>query len=260
MPFSLEITSVTQVAPISATVATVLIQFVVTGIRPDLVQVYAYHAAASGAGGLGDVVDTVDLNMTDPAYSSSFQVQAGTYYTIALCPRTKTGDDLDDEIEGQYWESYCVSTSIVTQSSDQPQGKLPAPIINSLSAKPATASQGGQITVSWSSSMTYNKFLIWWTENGQALQQGELDVQGASGSWTAGPTTPGATYTFSVKGGLYGGFQYNYSDWGSNVKAVAPQNLNALKQFLQLSGITLNGQGVRSVMATQSVRAFMKLA
>jgi hypothetical protein len=80
-----------------------------------------------------------------------------------------------------------------------------------------------QITVKWTS-QPYNKFLIWWTQNGVAMDQGEIDDSQSGGSWTASPITPGALYTFSVKGGVSGGIggNYLYSDWARRSRPPRP--------------------------------------
>jgi len=118
-----------------------------------------------------------------------------------------------------------------------------------------------QITVKWTS-QPYDKFLIWWTQNGMAMAQGEVDSSGSSGSWTASPTVPGAKYTFSVKGGTYGGVfgNYNYSDWGPTVTATAPHRYSSLRYFLRASGVNPGAQPLRKLTQKQSsVRKFMKL-
>lgn len=119
--------------------------------------------------------------------------------------------------------------------------------------------QGNRITVSWSSPTNYDKFLVWWTEDGIALQQGEIDSAGTSGSWTA-PTAPGHWYTFQVEGGLSSGLGYDYSGWGPKVRILAPPNLTDLRQYLLNSGVNPVGRSLRSVMpSSDTLRKFMRI-
>jgi len=262
--FEIMFLSVKQVPPITATDATVLIEFQVTGVQPDIVQVYAVNAASTGPSGLGDVVDTVELNLTEFQYTSLIHIQAGAFYTIYLCPRNETGGVLDDTIDCQYWETFCIATSLVTRTIGS-TGQYPSPIIIGIDPEPATVKQDNSITLKWQSSINYGKFLIWWTHNGLPLQQGEVDNPGGaeSGSWTARPTLPGGIYTFSVKGGVSGGVLGNfiYSDWSPTITVTAAHNLTSLRQFLLKSGIDPVGQSLRMLASpTDSLRRFMKLA
>jgi hypothetical protein len=148
-----------------------------------------------------------------------------------------------------------------TLTSSPPQAPLPKPSLPSLNPQPANLKQGNRIAVSWTAPQSYNKYLIWWTLNGVAMPQGEVDAAGKTGSWTAS-TTPGSFYTFKIDGGAatdpWG--DYQYSGWGPAAGAKAVPNLTSLRAFLEASGINLPQQ-MRSLMSTQSsLRNFMKLA
>jgi hypothetical protein len=263
MPFNMSFTSVKQIDPITPTVATVQVVFTVSGNQPDLVQVYAFNAAETESKGLGDVVGTIDLKNGQTSFTSTIRLQAGSYYTIALCPRNKNGNTLDDTVEGQYWETFCIYYSLITQASTSPEGatKFPPPTISNVVPTAATITKDCSIIVEWQSTITYDKFLIWWTENGIALGQGENDAKGTSGTWTAAPTRPACYYTFSVKGGVAREWgKYDYSDWGPQIKIIAPPNGTSLRRYLQASGIDPARQGMRGLMFPQSsLRRFMKL-
>jgi hypothetical protein len=241
----------------------VLINFEVLGPKSqiDLVQVYAVNST-SPPRGLGDVVDTVEMQITESQYSSLVELQSGAFFTLHLCGRSETNGVLDDTIDGVYWETLCVAQPFVTRTVEPPPGMYPPPIITSSDPEPATITQPNSIRISWRSSMNYDKFLIWWTAGQSPLPepQGESDQSGYSGSWTAAPTIPGVIYAFSVKGGVSALGGYLYSDWGPTVKVSATHNLTSLRQFLQRSGIDPAGQGVRSLMSSEtSLRKFMKL-
>jgi hypothetical protein len=262
MAFEIRIQSIQQVPPITANDAKLLIQFQVLGIKPDFVQVYAVNYGETTPAGLGAIADTVDMTIPDPVYASVIDVLAGAIYTIWLCGRTGTKDNPDDQIDGVYWESLCVGQTVVTKSDPLPAAQRKAPIISGIDAEPATISDPDRITVKWTS-QPYDKFLIWWTQNGEALAQGEVDSSGSSGSWTASPTVPGARYTFAVKGGTYGGIfgNYNYSDWGPTISATAPRQYSSLRYFLRASGVNPGAQPLRKLAHKQSsVRKFMKLS
>jgi hypothetical protein len=264
MAFDIRFTYLKQEAPFTANVARLLIEFEVIGIKPDFVQIYAVNYGETTPAGLGDAVDTVDLSITESQYSDTIQVNAGAIYTIWLCPRTGTKDNPDDQIDGAYWEGFCVGQTIVTQSVPLPPTQRQPPIITGIDAEPATMTKPDQITVKWTS-QPYDKFLISWTQNGVAMDQGEVDSSGSSGSWTASPTVPGARYTFSMEGGVSGGIlgNYLYSDWGPTVTATAPHRYSSLRLFLRASGVDPGAQGLRSLMHQQhqpSLRKFMKLS
>ena len=261
MAFEIRIQSIQQVQPYTANDAKLLIQFTVLGIKPDLVQIYAVNYGETTPAGLGAIADTNDLTGPDPFFTNVIDVQAGSIYTIWLCGRTGDKDNPDDQIDGVYWESLCVGQTIVTKSYPLPATQRQPPVITAVDALPATMTKPDQITVKWTS-QPYDKFLISWTQNGVPMPQGEIDSSGSSGSWTASPTVPGAKYTFSVKGGQYGGIfgNYNYSDWGPTVTATAPPQYSSLRFFLRASGVNPGAHPLRSLMQKQSsVRRFMKL-
>jgi hypothetical protein len=262
MSFGVQFTGLKQQPPLTATKATIIAQFAALGVRPDLVQVYAVNLGETDPGGLGDLVDTVDLTIPDPTYASVFTVPAGYFYRIWLCPRSGSKESPEDTTDGVYWETYCVWETIVAQAAPAPGAQRVPPSISGLDAEPATATQPDRITVKWQSPQSYDKYLIWWTEDGQAMDQGEVDGTATAGSWTASPTVPGRTYTFSVKGGVSGGIlgNYLYSDWSPAIKLVAPAHRRSLRQFLVASGVNLSAQGVKALLKRQkSLRGFMKV-
>jgi hypothetical protein len=262
MSFGIQFTGLKQQPPLTATKATIIAQFAVLGVRPDFVQVYAVNLGETDPGGLGDVIDIVDLTIPDPTYASVFTVPAGYIYRIWLCPRNGSKESPEEYTDGVHWDSYCVWQTIVAEAAPASGAQRVPPTINELDAEPATLTQPDRITVKWQSSQSYDKYLISWTQNGQAMDQGEVDGTATAGSWTASPTVPNAAYTFSVEGGVSGGVggNYLYSDLSAAIKIIAPVHDRSLRQFLVASGINPAAQGVKSLMKGQkSLRAFMKL-
>jgi hypothetical protein len=252
--------SISQVNPITATTATVLVIFKFVGAPPDLVQIYASRSTDD----VGVVADTVDISLTEFVYSSSFDLQAGVFYNICICPRTKTGEVLDDRIDGQYWESLCKCVTIVTRALPSPGGQLPAPEITTAELFPATLHADNSIKISWVSSHEYGKYLVRWGLSGLPPDQHfqvEIDSGGTSGWFVAQSTKPREGYVFIVEGaesaGLVG---WNYSPWSGKAEVTAGDNATSLREFLRLSGIESRGLSLRSVVpAGETLRRFMKL-
>jgi hypothetical protein len=102
----------------------VLLSYTLPGPHPDFVECYATNAAGMG---LGVLVDTFDVSLSENDYARSIRLRAGSYYTIGLCPRTGSEDSPDQEIDGSYWESYCVYATLITQAQSQPTPQPPQP-------------------------------------------------------------------------------------------------------------------------------------
>ncbi|QNK82890.1 hypothetical protein [Nakamurella sp. PAMC28650] len=250
----------TQVAPIKADAATVHVAFQVAGDAPDTIQIYAHDLAGGDVGGLADLRQTVAFVAGTANYEVNLALRAGTAFTVSVCPRMNT-DKVDGTIDGQPWSNYCVVASLFTRTPTSPAGQAwPPPVITGVDPEPATLAGDATITVSWQSAVPYDKFLIWWTESGIANAQGEVESQGTSGSWSAGPTRPGLRYTFAVMGGVSAFWDYKYSTWGPTVPAVGVANLHRLREFLVHSGRPAGAQSVRSLLPRGgSLRALMRI-
>jgi hypothetical protein len=263
MPLGVQITGLTQQTPYTDTTATITVQFAITGDTPDFVQVYAVNLGESDPGGLLDVTGIVDFTQPNPPSSCTFTVPAGAVYNVAVCPRTGTVQQPEDDSDGIYWENFCAWETIVARATPLAEGDQSPPWISAIDPEPATLTQPDRIIVSWGSPKSYDKYLIWWTQNGQPVKQGEPTVTGIGGSWTATPITPGARYTFAVKGGVSGGIlgNYLYSDWSPTITIIAPDHRRSLRKFLVASGINPAAQRVRSLLHGQtSLLKFMNLA
>jgi len=211
------------------------------------------------------LVGTIDWQTPPPEGMTTIDLQAGNAFTIWLCPRNETDGVLDDDYDNEYWDLSCTNAgSITTQVPQAPTDQPIQPFIIKVDNEPATLKGDGTITVSWVSS-PYTKFLIWWTQDGQPLKQGEVDLSSnaTSGNWTTNQAVaPGAVYTFKVEGGTSQGLfaGYHYSGWGNTVTVTAVQNLRSLVQLLKHSGINPAGLKVSSIMAGQtSLKKVMKL-
>jgi hypothetical protein len=261
MATEIVISSIRQVGTSSnGAIADVQIAYQINGILPDFVQIYAVNAAAADASvvGASNFVQNVDVSPPEISYDQQIQLAAGTIYTIFLCPRTGSQDAPNIDIDGEYWDNSCVSTTFTTTTSGPPPGTgLVPPVITSVVPQPAKVNMGNSVTIAWSTPTSYQQFQIWWTVDGEALAQGNT----AADSWTA-QTAPGHHYTFAVQGGVYRGISgtYNWSAWGPTVSVTPAENLRSLRTFLQTSGIVPVGGSLRSVMpAADTLRKFMQL-
>jgi hypothetical protein len=142
----------------------VQILFQITGPKSgvDLVQVYAVIANTPSRG-LGDVVDSIDMSINESQYTSLIDLQSGTAYTLALCPRSKTGDVLDDQVEGQYWETFCIYAPFTTAAIVS----VPTPQINVVSVEPRTIAHQNQITISWQPNDYTDGQVLWGPQTSQ---------------------------------------------------------------------------------------------
>jgi hypothetical protein len=169
MAFSIRFLQLKQLQPFAADSAKVFGQFEVTGIKPEFVQIYGILGIGLQPGTVGNATDTVDLTIKDVDYTFTLDLVAGAIYTIWLCPRSGSKESPDDQMDGVYWEAYCVSQTIVTQSTGQAAGQRPPPHITALEAQLATLSQPERIVVRWQAPQPYGKYLIAWAPNASAV-------------------------------------------------------------------------------------------
>jgi hypothetical protein len=262
MPFSTLFTSIKQMTYGSPT-CKVLILFEMRGSwsEADIVQVYAVNAVNTTSNGLGDIVDTVNINITDFQYSSLPDLQSGAAYSLGLCPRSKTGDVLDDEIEGQPWESFCVFQSFVTKLTDDPA----VPQIKVESAEPATLLHPNQITISWSSSAYTDGQVLWGPQTNpqqnvysfKAVDKG--NVPDYTGKYTATIPANLANQVFSFTVQVRNQFQDARRWFGNTVKVLSARNYYSLRQFLLANNVPLPA-GIRQYLhGTNSLRTLMQI-
>ncbi|MCL5067733.1 MAG: hypothetical protein M1368_05195 [Thaumarchaeota archaeon] len=194
-------------------------------------------------------------------YDPVVTVYPGMYYAIYVCPRTGPKNEPDNQTDGQNWGSYCVRAYIVTKNlSSTSEETLYPPVIDKLDPQPATVNQSNHITVTWSSSTSYDKYVVGWTQDGVDMAPQDINQSGTTGSWSA-PTVPGHSYTFHVNGGISQFWNYRYSAWGPTSTILTVPNLTSLRQYLLDSGINPAGQSLRSLMTSgETLRKFMQLS
>jgi hypothetical protein len=240
----------------------VLIVFEITGPKSgvDIAQIYAVNAVNTTSNGLGDVVDTIDLTITEFQYSSLVDLQSGAAYTLALCPRSKTGDVLDDKVEGEYLESFCIFQPFVTELADNPLVQ-----INVDSAEPATLLHSNQITISWSSSNYTDGQVLWGPQTSPhqhvySFQPGHKGTEpDYTGKYTATIPANLANQVFSFTVQVRNQLQ-DANLWVKNTVTVrSARNYYSLRQLLLVSNVPLPA-GVRQYLhGTRSLRTLMQI-
>jgi hypothetical protein len=257
MATQVQITSIKQLLPVSA-LASVQIEFVILGILPDLVQIYA-----SGVSGqTGSFVDKVDINPPENTYRAIIQLPAGAAFFIHLCPRTMTNGVLDDLMDHQPWETFCAVAPFTTQAPPDPppHPKPPAPTIGSVQSRQATLREAGKIDVHWTATTDFDLYHFMWREQSQEWAQIEINSGGNSGVFTVSPALPGRTYVFKVQGCISKLIGLDdCSPFSGDATFVMPANTRSLREFLRLSEAQLD-PGIRSLGASvygSGIRAAM---
>jgi len=239
----------------------VQILFEVTGPKTgiDLVQVYAVNAVDTKSADLGNVVDAVDLSTTESQYSSLVDLQSGTAYTLALCPRSETGGVLDDQVEGQYWETFCIYQSFVTAANVS----VPTPQIDIVSVAPRTLLHPNQITISWASIDYTDGQVLWGSQSGPRQNVYSFtpsdsgNVPNYTGQYAANipDNLAGQMISFTVQ--VRNQFQ-DANLWSINTALVrAASNYRSLSQFLAASNIAPPTTIRQYLHGTSSLRALM---
>jgi hypothetical protein len=249
MPFVANVV-IQQVGNPTPSTASVRISFTLTGILTDLVEIYAGGASDP----ISNPVQRVDISPPEINYTSDdIELQAGTEFFFHLCPRNKTGDRLDDDVENQPFETFCTAAiPFTTQGTAQSTVSPPPspPRISSFVPHQPTLDKAGSVVVTWeTTSGKCDKYHLIWTNLALGiLQEFEIEVGGSSGaSFSAGPTTAGKTYTFKVQSCIAEDLgPDNCSAFCADTQFVMPANTNSLRAFLQLSGVP-PGTSIRSL-------------
>lgn len=240
----------------------VLILFEIIGTHGDvdIVQIYAVNAVNTTSNGLGDVVDTIDLTITEFKYTSIVDLQSGAAYTLALCPRSKTGDVLDDKVAGEYWNSFCIFQPFVTQLADNPRVQ-----INVESAEPATLLHSNQITISWSSS-NYTEGQVLWGPQASPHQNVYSFLPGHKGTdpdytgkFTATIAANQANQVFSFTVQVRNQLQDASLWFGNTVTVRSARNYYSLRQFLLANNVPLPASVRQYLHGTNSLRTLMQI-
>ena len=202
------------------------------------------------------VVQRIDLNLPEFDYASDdIELQAGTQFFFTLCPRNRTGNQLDDQIDGQDFQVFCTaSIPFTTQRSSPPPGprpKPPAPSISAIEFRQATLTESGAIVIRWVATTVFDQYHV----ISQELPSGgpiEVEID------SAGVT--GFSYSHSQFSGtllqLQGARLHNSPDRVETIRSSftaptivqVPRNTHSLRAFLTLSRVRLT-PGLRSLDA-----------
>jgi hypothetical protein len=261
--FEISFTGIKQIT-YTAPTCMVDIDFQITGphSRIDLVQVYAVNTADAAPNGLGDVVDSVDLIINQFQYTSVPKLPAGSAFTIALCPRSKTDGQLDDLTEGEeYWETYCIFQSFTTVLNLGPED----PQVSVVSIQPATLNKPNQINIAWSSYSYTDGQVLWGpvnnsSENNYQFQATDVGNEPSySGTYTA--TIPSAlrghilSFTVQVRNQLTDATKW----YPTTIGVVSARNYHSARQFLQASDVQFPTGVSRFLNGSHSLRALMQI-
>jgi hypothetical protein len=255
--FTIGFKSVTQVNYTAPTCA-VNVAFNIGGPHEDIdsVQVYAIPAGpAYPSPGLGNVVDDVDLYMNQFEYATTVQLPAGTSMTIGLCPRSETEGVLDDQIDGQYWETFCIFRQLTTTLNAGPGN----PQVTVTSIQPFTLNNPNQITIAWSGSDYTNGNIYWGPLNNQlenewswtVTDQGNEPQYSGSNLFPIPSSLQGKILAFKVE--LVNNYQNTSSQTIIGVQSA--RNYHSVRDFLQASNV----QFPTGVNHPPSMRAMMQI-
>jgi hypothetical protein len=258
MATNVKVNSIRQLQPVSAP-AQIQIDFIVLGILPDIVQIFA-----SGVSGqTGSFIDKVDMNSPENTYSTIITLAAGTAFFLSLCPRTVTNGVLDDKIDDQAWETFCSTIPFTTQAPEPPlHPKPPAPTISSIEPHQATLRNPGKIDVHWTATANFDLYHFMSMEQPHGWNEVEIDSGGRSGVFTVSPAVTGRSYAFKVQGCISKAIGLDdCSPFTDPSTLVMPAGTRSLREFLRLSNVPLSA-GVRSLGRNATgagVRAMMHL-
>lgn len=242
----------TQVDPTTEASGTIQVDFEISG-EPDSVQIY-----------VGNGVDLSALRVEVPIvanksnYSEKISdVIPGAVYTVFACPRFVQSD----YVNGVYWETVCAAQPLVVKGIKRggESRDRPAPVITSAVAFPATLGVPGHIELRWQADVKYDKFIIWWTENGEANGQGEVENgSSTTGTWSAS-THPHRHYTFAVMGGQSTFWHFDYSGWGPVIQVDAAPPIQSVGQFVGRTSSSSDRQSTKALFDGQPIRTSMGL-
>jgi hypothetical protein len=234
--------------------ATVLLVFDVLGPIQDGDVVTIIAAPRSQASSPGILVAKVELTPSQHfGYAASVTLQSGVPFTIFFCPRAEP-DNPDEKIDGQPWETFCVSIQFSTQAPGQSPPTppaMPAPVIDSSTVRQATLRAGSRVDIHWTSPRAYDAYRVIFFIGSQPGATATINSGGSTGSFGISPAPPGQRFQFTVNGVVIHSFlgiefSEDVSDASDAVTVIVPPNTRSLRTFLRLSGITLS-PGIRSL-------------
>jgi hypothetical protein len=159
MATDISIKQVVQVG-LEAGIAKVRIDFLILGILPDLVEIYAAGASNS----LGQLIEQVEINSPENDYSSLIDLPAGTEFFLHLCPREKENGVLQDKIDDEPFETFCSVVPFTTTASvpGTTRPKPPAPAISAIEAHQATLHADAFIVIRWTAVTNFDLYHFMW--------------------------------------------------------------------------------------------------
>lgn len=225
----------------------------------DLVQVYAIPAGLGNSAGLGNVVDSVDVDTTEFDYPSTPDLPAGTSMTIGLCPRSTTGGVLDDQIDDQYWESYCIFRPFTTTLDAGPDD----PEVTVSAIEPATLNNPNQITIGWSGSNFTNGQVLWgplnnafeYTWSWTVTDQGNEPQYSGQQTFVIPSALQGKILAFRVE--VVNTFQDTSLWFPTTIGVQSARNYHSARNFLEASKVSFP-TGARH-FGKHSLRALMQI-
>jgi hypothetical protein len=251
MATNIKITSIKQLQPISAP-AQVQIDFIVVGILPDIVQIFASGVSDQ----VGGFVDKVEINSPENTYTTIIKLAAGTAFFVSLCPRTVTNGVLDDKIDDQPWETFCTRIPFTTQAPSSPPAGVSAPstpTITGMTSRQFTLRERSSFFISWSSEQCDNYHLSWRLVKSVPGSTNSGNVQEIKAPSNFAFTSrifdsqPGEIYEAQVQACRHVDIGNDAcSSFSAPTSLDIPENTRSLRQFLLLSQISLPA-GVRGI-------------
>jgi hypothetical protein len=261
MPFIANVTP-TQLSNPTPSSASVQITFTVTGILTDLVEIYVRGASDQ----FSDPVQRVELSPPEINYTSDeIELQAGTQFFFQLCPRNKTGDRLDDEVEGQPFETFCTAqipftTHVSSQPPQPPQPTptppTPRPVVSGVRNIVTTKVGYSRVRLKWDANRNYNAIQVIRRAktNDNIAFLGSLPINSTGTEDIT--VSPNTTYTYMVET-CFITPQHRDCVFASSAE-VTTLSFPTLRQFLEIHGFDPR-QGTRSLrpLLSTSLRSIM---
>jgi hypothetical protein len=266
MAIVVQFTNLRQVPPFDPVTAKVQVGFRILGPEvPDRVEIYA----SVDPGKRGTLVDSVEISTPDPSGDSLVDVPAGKLVSILLCPRTVTNGVLDDEIDGQPFEVFCVVNTLTTKASDpgstQHPNPPPPPTITSMTSRQFTLHERSSFFISWSSEQCDNYHLSWRLVKPVpgSTNSGNVQEIAAPPNFTFTSrifeSQPGEVYEAQVQACRHVDLGNDLcSPFSTAASLTIPENTRSLRQFLLLSKVSLPNS-VRGIGVAGSIRRLLRV-
>src|ERR1700751_1661583 len=131
-------------------------------VEPDeVVQIYVSGRSDSGP---GNFLTQVELTQSDHEYTSEgLSLPAGTPLFFQLCPRIVKDGQAEDELDGQPFETFCVTAFFTTKGISSPGPEPPAsvPAITGMTSSQFALKERSSFFISWVSGRCDKYHLSW---------------------------------------------------------------------------------------------------